>query len=250
MPVWQRLVEPVAAHIADAMEGALSLGGDDDRGRSPGWPAWSRCCGRCSDLRREHVRLQLGQGLGKLATEVVGATDIGLPLSEPGQVALLPTNIAAFGEGLEQSGTDVTLYLALRESARQRLFAHAGWLREQVLALVEQYARGITIDTCALEEAVGQLDPNNLEELGEQLAGRAVRAAEDPGAAGHPGAAGDDARAGRGLGGRRRQPATAHWMPSAGALAETVRRRPRHRRARRGDLRDPGRPRAAAAPDA
>ena len=47
--------------------------------------------------------LQLGQGLGQLATEVVSATDIGLPLSEPGHVALLPTNIAAFGEGLDQS---------------------------------------------------------------------------------------------------------------------------------------------------
>jgi hypothetical protein len=46
--------------------------------------------------------LQLGQGLGQLATEVVGATDIGLPLSEPGHVALLPTNVAAFGKGLEQ----------------------------------------------------------------------------------------------------------------------------------------------------
>ena len=54
---------------------------------------------------------------------MVGATDIGLPLSEPGHVALLPTNVAAFGEGLEQSSSDVTLYLALRECARQRLFA-------------------------------------------------------------------------------------------------------------------------------
>ncbi len=115
--------------------------------------------------------LQLGQGLGRLATEVVGATDIGLPLSEPGHVALLPTNVAAFGDGLEQSLPDVTLYLALRESARQRLFASAGWLREQMLTLVEQYAHGITIDTTALEEAVSQLDPTNLEELGAKLEG-------------------------------------------------------------------------------
>jgi putative hydrolase len=115
--------------------------------------------------------LQLGQGLGQLSTEVVGATDIGLPLSEPGHVALLPTNIAAFGKGLEQSSSDVTLYLALRECARQRLFAAAGWLREQMLVLVEQYAAGITIDTSALEQAVGQLDPTNLAELSSTLEG-------------------------------------------------------------------------------
>src|SRR3712207_6332269 len=115
--------------------------------------------------------LQLGQGLGQLATEVVGATDIGLPLSEPGHVALLPTNIQAFGQGLELSAGDVTLYLALRECARQRLFAAASWLREQMLALVEQYASGITIDTSALEQAEGQLDPSNLSELSQTLEG-------------------------------------------------------------------------------
>ena len=169
MPVWRRLVEPVAAHIADAMEGALTLGGPE-AAAIPGLAGMEQ-------LLRPMLRtsgasmfgLQLGQGLGKLATEVVGSTDIGLPLSEPGRVALLPTNIAAFGAGLEQSSTDVTLYLALRECARQRLFAAAGWLRSHMLTLVEEYARGITIDTSALEEVVGQLDPSNIEELSSQL---------------------------------------------------------------------------------
>ena len=169
MPVWRRLVEPVAAHIADAMEGALSLGGPE-AAAIPGLAGMEQ-------LLRPMLRtsgasmfgLQLGQGLGKLATEVVGSTDIGLPLSEPGRVALLPTNIAAFGAGLEQSSTDVTLYLALRECARQRLFAAASWLRSHMLTLVEEYSRGITIDTSALEQVVGQLDPSNIEELGSQL---------------------------------------------------------------------------------
>jgi putative hydrolase len=171
LPVWRRLVEPVAGHIADAMEGALSLGAGD-AGAVPGIAGMEQ-------MLRPMLRtsgasmfgLQLGQGLGQLATEVVGATDIGLPLSEPGHVALLPTNVAAFGQGLEQPAGDVTLYLALRECARQRLFAAAGWLREQMLALVEQYAAGITIDTSALEEAVGQLDPTNLAELSSTLEG-------------------------------------------------------------------------------
>jgi putative hydrolase len=171
LPVWRRLVEPVAAHIADAMEGALSLGGGET-GALPGMAGMEQ-------MLRPMLRtsgasmfgLQLGQGLGQLATEVVGATDIGLPLSEPGHVALLPTNVAAFGDGLEQSAGDVTLYLALRECARQRLFAAASWLREQMLVLVEQYAAGITIDTSALEQAVGSLDPTNLAELSSTLEG-------------------------------------------------------------------------------
>ena len=225
MPVWQRLVEPVALHIADAMEGALSFGGSEEPAGLPGMAGIEK-------MLRPMLRtsgasmfgLQLGQGLGHLATEVVGATDIGLPLSEPGHVALLPTNIKAFGEGLEQSNSDVTLYLALRECARQRLFASAGWLRSQMLALVEQYASGITIDTSALEEAVSRLDASNLEELTSSVEGGLFEPQKTP-----------EQRAilerleamlalVEGWVDEVVSQATAQWMPAANALAEAVRR--------------------------
>src|SRR5215212_6491377 len=225
MPVWRRLVEPVAVHIADAMEGALSFGGTEEAAGLPGIAGMEQ-------MLRPMLRtsgasmfgLQLGQGLGQLATEVVGATDIGLPLSEPGHVALLPTNIKAFGEGLEQSSADVTLYLALRECARQRLFASAGWLRSQMLALVEQYASGITIDTSALEEAVGRLDARNLEDLTSSVEGGLFEPQKTP-----------EQRATlerletmlalvEGWVDDVVTQATAEWMPSAPALAEAVRR--------------------------
>jgi putative hydrolase len=226
MAVWQRLVEPVAAHIADAMENALSLGGaSDETSGIPGMAGMEQ-------LLRPMLRssgasmfgLQLGQGLGQLATEVVGATDVGLPLSEAGHVALLPTNVTAFGEGLEQSSTDVRLYLALREAARQRLFASAGWLREQMLALVEEYARGITIDTSALEEAVGQLDPNNLAELGEKLEGGLFEPTKTPAQLATLERLETMLALVEGWVDEVVTQATAQWMPAAAALAETVRR--------------------------
>jgi putative hydrolase len=225
MAVWQRLVEPVAAHIADAMENALSFGGSDESSPLPGMAGMEQ-------MLRPMLRssgasmfgLQLGQGLGQLATEVVGATDIGLPLSEAGHVALLPTNVTAFGEGLEQSSTDVRLYLALRECARQRLFASAGWLREQMLALVEQYARGITIDTSALEDAVGQLDPNNLAELSEKLEGGLFEPTKTPEQLATLERLETMLALVEGWVDEVVTQATAQWMPAAAALAETVRR--------------------------
>jgi putative hydrolase len=220
MPVWQRLVEPVAAHIADAMEGALSLGGED-AAAMPGMAGMKQML-RTSGASM--FGLQLGQGLGQLATEVVGATDIGLPLSEPGKMALLPTNIKIFGEGLEQSSTDVTLYLALRESARQRLFASAGWLREQMLALVEQYAEGITIDTSALEQAVNNLDPNNLEELSNTLEGGLFEPQKTPEQLETLARLETMLALVEGWVDEVVSQATAKWMPAAAALAETVRR--------------------------
>ena len=226
MPVWRRLVEPVASHIADAMEGALHFG--DDAEASAALPGLAGM----EQMLRPMLRtsgasmfgLQLGQGLGQLASEVVGATDIGLPLSEPGHVALLPTNIAKFGEGLEQTSTDVTLYLALRECARQRLFASAGWLREQMLAQVERYARGITIDTSALEEAVGQIDPDNLAELSAKLEGGLFEPHKTPEQLSTLERLETMLALVEGWVDDVVTVATAPWMPSAGALAETVRR--------------------------
>ena len=220
MAVWQRLVEPVAAHIADAMEGALTLGGED----SAAMPGFAGIKQMLRMSGASMFGLQLGQGLGQLATEVVGATDIGLPLSEPGQIALLPTNVRAFGEGLEQSSTDVTLYLALRESARQRLFAAAGWLREQMLTLVEQYARGITIDTSALEQAVSQLDPSNMEEITSTLEGGLFEPQKTPDQLATLERLETMLALVEGWVDEVVSQATAKWMPSATALAETVRR--------------------------
>ncbi|HEY5822628.1 MAG TPA: zinc-dependent metalloprotease [Propionibacteriaceae bacterium] len=225
MPVWQRLVEPVAAHIADAMEGALAPAEGEESQLPPGMAGMEQ-------MLRPMLRtsgasmfgLQLGQGLGRLATEVVGATDIGLPLSEPGHVALLPTNIKAFGEGLEQSSTDVTLYLALRECARQRLFAAAGWLRAQMLTLVEQYASGITIDTSALEQAVSQLDPTNMEELSASLEGGLFEPQKTPEQLATLARLETMLALVEGWVDDVVTQATAPWMPAAGALAETVRR--------------------------
>ena len=224
LPVWRRLVEPVAGHIADAMEGALHVGGSE-AGAIPGLAGLEQ-------MLRPMLRtsgasmfgLQLGQGLGQLATEVVGATDIGLPLSEPGHVALLPTNVAAFGAGLDQSASDVTLYLALRECARQRLFAAAGWLREQMLALVEQYARGITIDTSALEEAVGQIDPSNLAELSSTLEGNLFAPQQTPEQKAVLQRLETMLALVEGWVDEVVSQATAERMPAAAALAETVRR--------------------------
>ena len=53
------------------------------------------------------------------------------------------------------------IYLAAREAAHQRLFAHVGWLRERLLGTVEEYARGITVDTSRIEEMARGIDPSN-----------------------------------------------------------------------------------------
>jgi putative hydrolase len=114
---------------------------------------------------------QAGQALGALALEVVGSSDIGLPLAPAGVGALLPSGVRAFGEGLEVEEDEVRVYLALREAAHQRLFEHVPWLRSHLMRTVEDYASGITVDLSKIEEAVSGLDLNNPEALQQALGG-------------------------------------------------------------------------------
>ena len=114
---------------------------------------------------------QVGAALGGLAGEVLTASDVGLPLGPEGKAALLPHNIAAFAEGLDVTDDDVLLYLSLREAAHQRLFAHVPWLRQHLISSVEDFGRGVTIDVSGIEQAMGQLDPTNMEAMQEALQG-------------------------------------------------------------------------------
>jgi len=164
LPVWKGVVEPIAVSVGDAMADAMAAQAPEEMRAMLG--------GALPMVRRMGAGFfgaQLGQALGTLATEVVSAGDIGLPLLPAGQAALLPVNVAAFGAGLGLDDDEVRLYLALREAAHARLIAGVPWLRSHLLGAVEEYARGITIDTSALEEAVRNVDPSDPSALQEAL---------------------------------------------------------------------------------
>ncbi|MFV0407982.1 MAG: zinc-dependent metalloprotease [Propioniciclava sp.] len=123
---------------------------------------------------------QVGQGIGELATDVLSVSDLGFPLTVTPTVALLPTNVNRFASGLDLPVDDVRLYLALREAARQRLFAEVAWLGPQMLALITHYATHIRIDADSFEQAIESqlangLSPENLADLSETLTGRLFR---------------------------------------------------------------------------
>ncbi|RCG19537.1 hydrolase [Streptomyces diacarni] len=160
LPVWKDLVDPVAERVGAAMGSVLP-----EEMQAMAGPL----LGMMRSMGGAMFGTQIGQALGVLAGEVVGSTDVGLPLGPAGKAALLPVNIQAFGKGLGIPQEEVRLYLALREAAHQRLFAHVPWLRSHLFGAVEGYARGIKVDTAKLEDVVGQLDPQRPEELQEAL---------------------------------------------------------------------------------
>lgn len=186
MPTWTRLVEPVAVGVNAAIGAALAKQmkqfgeqfGGQGMPQIPGLPpgldlsaAMSQFQPVMGAMSSSMFGAQTGQAVGNLAGEVVTGTEVGLPIVGDAAVALLPANVQAFADGLEIDLPQVRLYLAVRESARVRLFADVPWLASQVLAAVEAYARDISIDTDAIEEAVSRLDPNDLAAMQEALTG-------------------------------------------------------------------------------
>jgi putative hydrolase len=152
LPVWAKLCDPVAARMTGAMGDLVP---EAIRAQMGPMAAMLTSVGGAV------FGGQLGGALASLAGEVLSAGDIGLPIGPAGVAALVPTNISAYGEGLEIAEDQVRLYVALREAAHQRLFGHVPWLRGHVLNAVETYANGITIDRDAIEDVVGRIDPSD-----------------------------------------------------------------------------------------
>src|SRR5499427_8668570 len=189
LPVWSKLCDPIAEKAVDSMTGMLAdapgeFGAGMPEELSTALQAFGGggLSGLGPMMRRiggVMVGSQTGAAVGALAREVVSSTDVGLPLGPDGVAALLPAGVAAFGEGLSVDADEVRLFLALREAAHHRLFAHVPWLRAHLLGAVEEYARGITVDASQLREAMPQIDPANPDALREALSGAALFKPED-----------------------------------------------------------------------
>jgi len=193
-PVWAKLCDPIAAKGVEAMSGMLNfdpaqLGEDVPEemrqalgafgGGAGGLGGLAGLSGMMRQIGGAMIGSQTGTAVGELAREVVGSSDIGLPLGPEGVAALLPAGVAQFGQGLSVDTGEVRLFLALREAAHQRLFAHVPWLRAHLLGAVEQYASGITVDMTRLQEAIPDVDITNPEALREALAGEGLFRPED-----------------------------------------------------------------------
>jgi putative hydrolase len=191
LPVWSKLCDPIADKAVNAMGGMLiedpeELGGELPAELGAALKAVTGGLGALGGLGPMMRRIggmmvggQTGAAVGALAREVVSSTDVGLPLGPEGTAALLPAGVTDFGEGLSVPADEIRIFLALREAAHHRLFAHVPWLRARLMGAVEEYARGITVDAAALRDAMPQIDPANPEALRDALAGATLFQPED-----------------------------------------------------------------------
>jgi putative hydrolase len=186
-PVWSKLCEPIATKGVDAMGSMLTIDPaqlgesvpEEMRAALGGLGGLAGLTPMLKQLGGAMIGGQTGSAIGELAGEMVSSTDIGVPLGPEGTAALLPSGVSAFGAGLSVDLGEVRLFLALREAAHHRLFAHVPWLRQHLFGAIEAYAAGIAVDMNKLREAMPDIDINNPEALQQALAGEALFRPED-----------------------------------------------------------------------
>lgn len=182
LPTLTSLAGPVAASVTGALTQLLreSMPGADELPDFTELPGMSDAAGPGGFTHIDPTQLierlgnvafgmQLGQAVGTLAREAFGSTDLGVPLSDTSGTGLVPRNVNAFAQDLDVPTEEVRLYLAAREAAFARLFHSVPWLRGHLTGLVETYARGVSIDVDALEEAVRSIDPTDPQALQSAL---------------------------------------------------------------------------------
>lgn len=200
---WKTIVEPVADGVSKAMTGMMPNAGDAGSIEIPD-EILSQLPDEVATQMREMLGSadfaqmvqplmamaksmgatmfgsQFGEALGQMSGEVLCSSDIGFPLMTSMQPGFVSNNATTFATGLSMEADDVRLYIALRELAHQRLFAHAPWLQSQVLSAIAEYSRGVQVDTARIEEALSNVDSNNIEELQVTLGADLFESARTP----------------------------------------------------------------------
>jgi putative hydrolase len=191
---WQKIVEPLAEGMASALGTVLTemtqdLGGStpegmdsetsnevrdaiaENLGLPQGFPMGGFTVDAINPLMRAFmgslVATQLGLSVGGLALKVTGSHDVSLPLFAKPGAHLIPQNVKEWAKDLDIEEREVAYFLALREAAAARLFAHTPWLSQYIQECMTQYGKGIRIDIESIQQqaeeamASGELDINN-----------------------------------------------------------------------------------------
>ncbi|MBW3664678.1 MAG: zinc-dependent metalloprotease [Actinobacteria bacterium] len=117
--------------------------------------------------------IHTGQVVGRLARQLLGQYELGIPTAAPDTAWHLAVNISETFEGYELDPTEVAIALALTEGAHRRLFHAVPWLEGHIQALVASFAAGTQLDRDKLLELSNELalsfDPEDPESLRDAM---------------------------------------------------------------------------------
>jgi len=155
------LLEPAAAHMADAMTTAM-------RAQLPEEAAgFGSLLGQIGPLLQG---TQIGTVLGSLAREVMGRYDIAVPRQDTAELSFVLANIAAFEHDWSLDPAELRTYVALHEVTHRAALARP-WARAYLTELLADYHSTLTLDVEGLQQRLATLDPSDPEALQRAMEG-------------------------------------------------------------------------------
>jgi putative hydrolase len=153
-------LHPVLDALAETLQAPLSAALETDE------PANDPLSAILPMLAPILLGVQAGSMVGLLAQQSLGQLDLPLPIAGEPQLLFVVRNVEAFADEWELPLEELQYALSLRETvhAAQRCVP---WVREHLVALSSAYVRGYELRLDVLEEQFGDLDPANLQALGD-----------------------------------------------------------------------------------
>lgn len=173
MPLFKELSDPIATSMSKALSENLGSAMPEEFAHVLGSAA-----NFLGNAGATIFAMQLGQAAGRLASEAVLTSEIGIPLSDrPGFVT---QNLAKLLEEIESPRTELLIYLATRELAITSLFSTNPYLRQSIITQVREFAAGLKIDTDSIQELAEQVDLSSPEQMNHVIEVSSALAARTP----------------------------------------------------------------------
>jgi len=173
LPAWRPLIEPVAKGLAETMSSMSTdmqgLVGSEEVPTEM-QQMLQPMLSMAKKMAAVSTGMQIGQGLAELSTEMLGASDISLPLAPNNTPSLLPNYITQFAKDYELPVSEVMMMCAVREAALCRLYSAQPWVGKELVDTIARYAAGISVDKNRIREVMQNVDPSNPESMQELMA--------------------------------------------------------------------------------
>ena len=162
MTLYRELSEPVANSMSKALSENLDKLMPEELSQMLG-PAKSFI----SNAGASIFAMQLGQAVGKLSTQTLMGSEIGIPIS--GRPSLVAQNIANLITELPTPKSEVLIYLATRELALASLYASNKWLSEHIVTQVREFAAGLRVDVEQIQNLAESIDPTDQDSINQLM---------------------------------------------------------------------------------
>lgn len=160
MTLYRQLSEPVANSMSKALSENMDKIMPEELSQMLG-PAKSFIANAGASI----FAMQLGQAVGKLSSQTLLGSEIGIPISP--RPSLVVQNIANLIDGVETKGSEVLIYLATRELALASLYASNKWLSDHIVTQVREFAAGLKVDVEEIQNLAESIDPTDQESINQ-----------------------------------------------------------------------------------